>query len=162
MTHPSIYYRLQTYFQESNFFTHVCHSAILFTVGARSWLWVRGVVPLGLCGGVHPLETHTPWTHTPLGHTRPLDTHTHTPRTHPPLWSTSGRYASYWNAFVTCTYFQVWSLSYECEIAHLCLGYESENDIEVQNQASLKAKENSLKISTLSPQTPIREVLSRM
>ena len=41
-----------------------------------------------------PLGTHSPWTHTPLAHT-------HTPQLlHVGIRSTSGRYASHWNAFL--------------------------------------------------------------
>ena len=73
-------------------------SVILFT----------GSVPLGL-GGVHPVVTPPPWTHTSSwthtpGHIHPLETHTlwtHTPLPgHTFLQSTSRQYASYWNAFL--------------------------------------------------------------
>ena len=61
---------------------------------------------------VHPQQVHTPWAGTPpaqcmLGYTLPCPVHA---RVHPPLpppctvhagiWSTSGRYASHWNAFL--------------------------------------------------------------
>ena len=49
----------------------------------------------GTRGCPHPPDTHTdPWTHPPPGHTHTLDPPP------PPPRSTSGRYASYWNAFL--------------------------------------------------------------
>ena len=60
--------------------------------------------PLDTPPWTHKSWTHThPWTHTFLTHT-PLDSNVsgHTPRhTHSCTpWSTSGRYTSYWNAFL--------------------------------------------------------------
>ena len=65
----------------------------------------------------HPLGTHPLWAHTPLG-TPPLGTHTPHPLciVHAGIRSTSGRYASYWNAFFLYMYLctvrsnkQVWT-----------------------------------------------------
>ena len=58
----------------------------------------QGVSASGSRGCAHPGHTHThthrhayPWT--------PPDTYP-TPDTHSPLWSTNGRYASYWNSIL--------------------------------------------------------------
>ena len=67
-------------------------------------------VPLGLGSASgsrgYPLDTHTLWTH-PYTPAHSFDTHTHTPWTHPhghphlPPRSTTGRYTSYCNAFLS-------------------------------------------------------------
>ena len=55
--------------------------------------------------GYHPPPKHTPGKHTPWqappqeAHTSPVSTHT------PGIWSMSGRYASYWNAFLFSYHF---------------------------------------------------------
>ena len=80
-------------------------------------LWVRGSVCLWVLGGVClKVQGMCLWVQdlcTPLGHTllpwTPPETHTqttpdthtlNTPPGHTPTRSTSGRYASYWNAFL--------------------------------------------------------------
>ena len=87
--------RSQTKLREGN----VLHlSVILFTGG-------RGCTPPGHTHS--PGHTH-PWTHTPIWTSPRLDTHPghRRPCTHiPPLRSTSGRYASYWNAFWFLVFF---------------------------------------------------------
>ena len=84
---------------QGNVFTGVCLSTwghvCLWDRGGGICLWVWGCAS-GSRGRVHsPPPRHTPSldTHTPPGNTHPR---------HPP-WSTSGRYASYWYAFVSIT-----------------------------------------------------------
>ena len=65
----------------------------------------RGCLPL-VRGDAHPLGRHSPGRH-PLGR-HPPGRHPHlgrhppgqTPSEHYGIWSTSGRYASYWNVFL--------------------------------------------------------------
>ena len=60
-------------------------------------------------GQVHPLCRYTPGqVHTPLAGTPPLGRYppgryTHPPAVHAGIWSTSGQYASHWNAFLSST-----------------------------------------------------------
>ena len=102
------------------FYTRV--SVIPFTGGRVSGsgsgvcLWVQGVYIL-LVTHTHP--GHTPCSHTPLD-THPLVTHprTYTPRTRTPpsLWSTSGQYASYWNAFLSFKGISPWQEIMRCTV----------------------------------------------
>ena len=104
---------------QGNVFTPVCHSVH------------RGVsvTPLGRHPlGRHPLDRHPlgrhPWADIPLGRppvqtppgqTPPLPGQTHTPwadtpcTVHAGMWSTSRRYASYWNAFLLLNILSFWT-----------------------------------------------------
>ena len=95
-------------------FLHLsCHSV------HRGWSTWPGTPPLGRYtlgryppGQVHPLagtpprQVHLPWArYTPLAGTPPWQV-TPPPRSSScwEIWATSGRYASYWNAFLYLTY----------------------------------------------------------
>ena len=75
----------------------------ILPTGGGTWAPRAGTPPWA---GTPPLDRYTPLGQVypprqvhPLGMYSPrADTHTHT-HTHPP-WSMSGRYASYWNAFL--------------------------------------------------------------
>ena len=84
-------------------FLHV--SVILFTGEGGVCLWVQGVVhnPLDTSPCITP--GHTPLAHAPPGHIVPLP------------WSTSGWYASYWNAFLLTEIFSTLT-RYSCFFQH--------------------------------------------
>ena len=72
----------------------------LCSQGERGWYDVTS------CYGQHPLGQHhlldstTPWTALLPGQHHPLNSTSPPPQHHPPFRSTSGQYASYWNAFL--------------------------------------------------------------
>ena len=105
---------------QGNIFTRVCQSSC---PQGGVCLWIPGVFASesrGVCRhtsldippGHTPLPGHRPLLDTDLRHTDPRHTHrpqthththtldTHTLNTHTHTWSTSGHYASYWNAFL--------------------------------------------------------------
>ena len=90
------YYRPQTKLRKGNVFTPVCQSFC-------SW----GCLP-SACWDTPPWQTppgrHPPGRHTPLGRHPPWK-HTSPPGSTPPNGHCSGRYASYWNAFLFISLF---------------------------------------------------------
>ena len=97
-------------------FLHV--SVIMFTGEGSTWAGTPPgrYTPLGR---YTPGQVHSPWAGTPLwvgtpaGQVHPwADTHqVHPPAMHAGIRSTSGRYASYWNAFL---------LTLSCPFSELC------------------------------------------
>ena len=107
------YYRPQRSCGQGNIFTPVCHS--FCSQGGRGSASVHAGIPNP------PPPDHPPGTTPPQDHT-PRDYppgNTHTPPDHTPLEadssirSTSGRYASYWNAF----------LLFGCQLLSMCQLY---------------------------------------
>ena len=105
------YYRPQTKMREGNVFTpdYACVCVPACNGQGCVCVWGERCLPRGVCTPLgrppwtHP-QTHThPWTncngHTPGRHT-PLDTHYPLNPPPPTRRSMSGRYASYWNAFL--------------------------------------------------------------
>ena len=97
-------YRPQTKLREGNAFTPVC----------QSFCSRREVSGSG-SGGIYPPRSQPPSHTHPVTHSLPLihtpDTLTSpwtpSPRLTPPLQSTSGWYASYWNAFLLFEFFTI-------------------------------------------------------
>ena len=93
-------YRLQTKFAEV-MFLHL--SVILFAGGCLPLVWGEPpgqTLPPGQTSTWvdTPLDRHTPWADTPMG----IYPSGKTPHEHYGIQSTSGRYVSYWNAFLFC------------------------------------------------------------
>ena len=88
-------YRPQRSCGQGNVFTRVCHSVhIGGSASVHAGIPPPGPDPLWHTPpGTHPSDTlwHTPLWHTPLWHP---------PKAEPGIRSMSGRYASYWNAFL--------------------------------------------------------------
>ena len=102
------YYRPQRSCGQGNIFTPVCHS-----------------VHRGVCLRQNPLGADTPpppgadipWVRHPLGaYNPPGSRHPRQqtpPQAHSSIWSTSGRYSSYWNEFLSISY-----IRYQCGSEH--------------------------------------------
>ena len=87
-SHERCNYRQQRSCGQGNIFTPVCHS--FCSQGGSAWSWGGGGIPA--CSEADPPTPHTPG--------RPPRTRQTPPEADSSIRSTSGRYASYWNAFM--------------------------------------------------------------
>ena len=91
-----------------------------------SVILLTGAVSASVHAGIHPLGADTPWEKThPPGSRHPLELIPPSPRTACwEIWSTRGRYASYWNAILLWVFSVVPHDTFRDERCSWTLGYE--------------------------------------
>ena len=94
------FYQPQQSCGQGNIFTPVCHSvhrgAVCLSACWDTTPWSRHPLPRADT----PQSRHPPRADSPLEQTPPGDQTPPSPGAHSGIWSMSGRYASYWNAFL--------------------------------------------------------------